>query len=99
MASIPYHIIQRGKSKVWYVWWLHGGKKVWKRILTTDGDRITNTTARKAVMKHAAVVYSQALGAPNPATAPPPGAQRKVKAAIETHEDLIKAYRRGREHE
>jgi len=99
MATAPYHVVQRGKSKVWYVWWLDNGKKVWKRISAAEGTLLQQGAPRKTALNRAALIYAQAMN-PQSSQAEPASVSMLVpKHIIMTHDDLIRAYRRGREHE
>lgn len=91
----PYHIVQRGKSKVWYIWWPKGGKKIWKRILTEDGKPLDHNMPRRLATKYAAIVYAQDSSYKSVPMEP----FLAGKTSIVTHDDLINAYRKGKEHE
>lgn len=67
--------------------------------MAPDGSLLEQSIPRKIALKHAALFYTQAVCSQNSPIEPTSVSRPVAKHVIMTHEDLIMAYRRGREHE
>lgn len=100
--SSGFHVVQRGKSKVWYAWWSDGtGRKVMRRILDAGGRPLDPATPRADVLPLAALLYAREYGGTKePSGDSTPRSKPSASAPLpepppdnmHTHADLVAAY-------
>lgn len=90
-----FHVVQRGVSRVWYMWWSEGGKKKWKRIEQPDGSFLPATASKAVAIRCAAAMFGAAV-AEREAQAQPLQEPAPSSCPISTHDGLLDAYRSAR---